>query len=335
MDLKCPCCEKGFSGKTRQARLNSHCKASHFAHYRQHIRPLKDVKQVNHDAYVRRKQKDPGKVRNDRLMARMRKRATKEQVDLLRLGVHAEIPPVPVSVDMNIDQTNPFYVVEFILRVFIGLTFKELISFDIISTLERALTSLAAEESESLSHAYSPQLLKHTDAILQTTPPSSAIVTQDTKINLSSLVGNALAIARSSEDLHSLALAYYKYRQAIHESEFYEERLQSYKSRQLTQEARALNPGHYVDHGLVEIRAAELVAEYKPKKRSGGGTAAGQRGDKPGSVLCEEADQEWDEGDEEEEEGEEELELLWPVPRVDHQLPNIIPDSDREHSPEL
>lgn len=117
---RCPCCGKAFSGKTAKTRFNSHCKTSHITYYREHIRPLKLSEKVNQDAYAKMKQKDPAKIQKDRLIARMRKKAKKEQVDRIARGSHIEPPPTPG--DTTIDPTNPFFVVEFILRVFIGLT---------------------------------------------------------------------------------------------------------------------------------------------------------------------------------------------------------------------
>lgn len=326
--LRCPCCEKGFSGKTAQARLNSHCKAIHFIYYRQHIRPLKDPKLVNHDAYIRQKQKDPTKVQKDRLMARMRKKALKEQISRITLqGVHIEAPYAPGNTD--IDPTNPFYTIEFTLRIFIGPTLKELVSFDVIPTLEGALASLVDEQS----CASSPQ--RTTFETTGLPEPGSgedqSITTrlslqrvQARPLDLRSKIMGALAVARSAELLHPLALTYYKYRQAIHDSEFYEERLQHYL---LTQEGRSLNPEQHVDHDLIKKRAAELAAGYRPKPRSTSGTTAMNK-----STLPPDEDE-----DEDEEDGEYEEEQEYQSLRVrpDVKLPEVIPDSDREHSPEL
>lgn len=342
MDLKCPCCEKGFSGKTAQTRLNSHCKAIHFIYYRQHIRPLKDPKLVNHDAYIRQKQKDPAKVRKDRLMARMRKKAKKEQIDCIVQGVHLAAPHAPGNT--NIDPTNPFYTIEFKLRIFIGLTLRELVSFDVIPTLEKALANLVDEELQYTPSSQQAIFEETARALLEpdkdadqsqiiSLPVATGLSMKHPRIrpmNLRAQVRNALAVARSAEHPNFLALTYYKYRQAIYDSEFYEERLQHYL---LAHEGRLLNPERNIDHNLVEKRAAELAAECRPRNRPTTGTATMKRrgtASLPPSEDEDEDEEDEDDGDEDDGEYEEEQEHQFPLP-----LPEVIPDSDREYSVEL
>lgn len=127
-----PSCRRSFGGTTGQKNLNSHLKNTHTEYYRTYVRPIKGPKRINHDAYIRQKQKDPEKVKRHRLLARLRKQARKEQVECMKRQRSPSPPQAPDSTLLAIDNTNPYFVLESECGVFVGHTKGDLMDCDVI-----------------------------------------------------------------------------------------------------------------------------------------------------------------------------------------------------------
>ncbi|KAI5849427.1 hypothetical protein DFP73DRAFT_524453 [Morchella snyderi] len=224
--LKCPCCSKQFGGTTARNRLNTHCKEKHLEYYRASIRPLKSTKDINRDAYLRQKEKNPEKVRKDRILARLRKKARDEQIDCIMRSQPVSPPPQPGSTD--IDPSNPYFVVEYSLRIFAGSTVGELLAFDVVSALQ---TSLDTVEN-----------------------------------TLKNQITNALYVART-QPLPGLVYKYDLYKQALRDTEFYQERLDKYEKLKDIQESKMLMPENFVDDDLVQRRVQELYQQFLTQPR--------------------------------------------------------------------
>lgn len=127
-----PSCRRSFGGTTGQKNLNSHLKNAHTEYYRTYIRPIKGPKRINHDAYIRQKQKDPEKVKRHRLLARLRKQARKEQIERMKRQCSPSSPQAPDSALLAIDMANPYFVLESEFGVFVGHTKSDLMDCDVI-----------------------------------------------------------------------------------------------------------------------------------------------------------------------------------------------------------
>lgn len=133
---RCPAdssCRRSFGGTTAQKNLNSHLKNAHTEYYRTYVRPIKGPKRINHDAYIRQKQKDPEKVKRHRLLARLRKQARKEQVECMKRQRSPSPPQAPDSGLLAIDAANPYFVLESECGVFVGHTKRDLMNCDVVN----------------------------------------------------------------------------------------------------------------------------------------------------------------------------------------------------------
>lgn len=222
--MECSICKKKFGGATAQTRLNSHTKAAHLDFYRETIRPLKDTKAVNRDSYLRQKEKDPEKVKKARVMSRMRQKARQRQIDRIERATLPSRPYLPTSPE--IDPLNPYYIVEYKLRIFIGVTKAELLDFPLEATLRNHLDSIGAKGADD----------------------DVATMIRDAMLRL--------------EDLPSLATRYQCYKKVLQTIGDYPEALALFEKRYLTQEHKQLMPESYVDEELVQADAEKLYQLY-------------------------------------------------------------------------
>ncbi|KAI5846334.1 hypothetical protein DFP73DRAFT_525842 [Morchella snyderi] len=155
--VQCGVCSKKFGGNTAQDRYKAHCKIEHIEFYRANIRPLKDPKQINRDAYLKRKRTHPEAVETQRIMARMRKKARSEQIEVLERCRSPE--PIRHPRAETIDPNNPYYIATR-LGHFVGITLQDLKDFPVQATLERAISN------SGYSH---PVEVKNALALLQET----------------------------------------------------------------------------------------------------------------------------------------------------------------------
>lgn len=223
--MECPVCEKAFGGTSAQLRLNTHCKKEHLPYYREHIRPLKDPKLISREAYQRQKAKDPEKIRHQRLLSRLKKKAKTEQINRLVRGAPLNRPKPQAPAHTKINPYNPFYIVEFRLKIFIGVQLADLLAFPISSTLEHHL-QMAAGGSDTAT-----------------------------------VIAEAI-IVLESRNTEALALEYCNYRQAVRDVETYPERLRRYETQMEVETHKTLAPENYIDNELLTQRTEQLYQQH-------------------------------------------------------------------------
>ncbi|KAH0613803.1 uncharacterized protein H6S33_005689 [Morchella sextelata] len=236
-----PACRRSFGGTTAQKNLNSHLKNVHTEYYRTYVRPIKGPKRINHDAYIRQKQKDPEKVKRHRLLARLRKQARKEQVECMKRQRSPSPPRAPDQGLLAIDMGNPYFVLESECGMFVGHTKGDLMRCDVVKMLE----GLASNASRNVA------------AVAK--------------------IRNAIAVARSQEK-EALAADYYRYRRALQDVETFAERQTSYQAELSHIRERRLAPEGFLDEQAVQVRVEELLERYAQRSKTGGESTGSDNG---------------------------------------------------------
>lgn len=230
--MDCPICHKHFGGSSAGQRYNAHCKAEHLDYYRRNIRPLKDKKEINRDAYLNRKRRHPNAVEQQRTMARMRKKARQQLVTQIQ---RCASPVPPINADPTIDESNPFLLCTR-LGVHVGITFSELLKFDVIGELTSAMT--AREKAGVQAHVV--QLINDI-------------------LNSNSC---------RSVPLNVLALQYHNYRKALVAQEDFPILQEKYQTQLEDVRRRREMPDTFITENKVQERAEELYVAYVKKKQN-------------------------------------------------------------------
>ncbi|KAI5836950.1 hypothetical protein DFP73DRAFT_532337 [Morchella snyderi] len=236
--VSCTICEKDFNGNTAYTRYKAHCKTEHLEFYRKSIRPLKDPKLINRDAYLKRKQNNPGAIETQRTMARMWKKARMEQIREIQRQHPPEPPPVPE--EPFIDENNPYYVASTEFGIFVGVTFADLLG----SSIENTLKKYSLKSSGSLD--------SHLSRVLQ----------------------RAL-IMLGEYPIETLAQRYHAYRTQLLAVENYPKQKAKYDKLLDNHNHKCQNPESYVDEDLVTACSTQLYADYMLKKNSAVDTCTG------------------------------------------------------------
>lgn len=121
---------------------------------------------------------------------------------------------------------NPYYVVEYKLRIFIGVTKAELLDFPLEATLQNHLDSIGAKGADD---------------------------------GVATMIRDAMS---RLEDLPSLAARYQCYKKVLQTIGDYPEALALFEKQYLTQEHKQLMPESHVDEKLVQADAEKLYQLY-------------------------------------------------------------------------
>ncbi|KAI5838506.1 hypothetical protein DFP73DRAFT_530844 [Morchella snyderi] len=240
----CGICGKKFTGTTSDTRYKAHCKTEHLEFYRTSIRPLKDPKLINREAYLKRKKEKPDVVELQQTMARIRRKARNEQIRSLQNRSPPEPPAIPE--EPFIDEFNPYHVASTEFGIFVGVRYAQLLENSIIISLERY---------ESASAGLSPRV--------------------------ASLVKEALVMARR-DPIATLARYYHNYRRSLLAVEDYPDQKKKYEELLNRHINKQQNHKLWIDTEMLSASATRLYTEYKLKKGVPTQTGAVNDGDGDG-----------------------------------------------------
>lgn len=221
--MECPLtdCGRQFHGRFSQRNFNLHAKRLHPEFHRAKIQPPRK-RASRRKADVPANKLPLEEEKKAKAMIRLKQKARSNQIVRIEFAAHPR-KPYPARVG----DSNPFFVVEHELRIFIGVTKEELLAFPVVETLKNYLVDPRAEGATHKIEVIAKALLELEEIGIET-----------------------------------LAASYHFYRKALLATEDYPAAVSSYNNRTLGKSDNQAALEACIDEACVEVEAEEMYDLY-------------------------------------------------------------------------